>query len=183
MPETINPLRYPGAKRSLVGYIDALLEANNLLGCTFYEPYAGSAAVGLELLQRNRIGHLVLCEKDILLYAFWHCVFHDTEALCNLIETTPITIDTWHQQLPYREMTRLDQAPLIELAFAGLFFNRTNFSGILKANPIGGINQTSQYGIDCRFNKTKIIAVINQLSAYRDRVEVNLGDALQFMRT
>ena len=83
MPETTNPLRYPGAKRSLVGYIDALLEANNLLGCTFYEPYAGSAAVGLELIQRNRIGRLVLCEKDILLYAFWHCVFHDTEALCN----------------------------------------------------------------------------------------------------
>lgn len=83
MPETTNPLRYPGAKRSLVGYIDALLEANNLLGCTFYEPYAGSAAVGLELLQRNRIGHLVLCEKDILLYAFWHCVFHNTETLCN----------------------------------------------------------------------------------------------------
>ena len=165
MPETTNPLRYPGAKRSLVGYIDALLEANNLLGCTFYEPYAGSAAVGLELIQRNRIGHLVLCEKDILLYAFWHCVFHETEALCDLIDTTPITIETWHQQLPYREMTRLEQAPLLELAFAGLFFNRTNFSGILKANPIGGLNQTSQYGIDCRFNKTKIIEIINRLSA------------------
>ena len=106
MPETTNPLRYPGAKRSLVGYIDALLEANNLLGCTFYEPYAGSAAVGLELLQRNRIGHLVLCEKDILLYAFWHCVFHNTETLCNLIEATPITIDTWHQQLSRNDAIR-----------------------------------------------------------------------------
>ena len=100
-----------------------------------------------------------------------------------LIEDTPITIDTWLQQLPYREMTELDQTPLIELAFAGLFFNRTNFSGILNANPIGGINQTSRYGIDCRFNKAKIIAIINQLSAYRNRVDINLGDALQFMRT
>lgn len=181
MPETINPLRYPGAKRSLVSYIDSLLEANNLLGCTFYEPYAGSAAVGLDLLQRNRIGNLVLCEKDILLYAFWQCVFQDTDALCDLIENTAITIETWHEQLPYREITRLDQAPLIELAFAGLFFNRTNFSGILKANPIGGINQTSQYGIDCRFNKAKIIRIIRQLSEHRDSVEVNFGDALQFM--
>ena len=121
MPETINPLRYPGAKRSLVGYIDALLETNNLLGCTLYEPYAGSAAVGLELIQRNRIGHLVLCEKDILLYSFWQCVFHDTEALCRLIDATPVTIDTWHEMLPFRAMKRIDQAPLIELAFAGLF--------------------------------------------------------------
>ena len=55
MPDTINPLRYPGAKRSLVNYIDALLNANHLQGCTFYEPYAGSAAVGLDLLQRGHI--------------------------------------------------------------------------------------------------------------------------------
>ena len=182
MPETINPLRYPGAKRSLVNYIDALLDANHLQGCTFFEPYAGSAAVGLELLQRGHIGGLVLCEKDILLYAFWECVFRDTDALCNKIQDTPITIETWQQQNQYREVTSLDQADLLDLAFAGLFFNRTNFSGILKANPIGGINQTSQYGIDCRFNKPKIIEIILRLSAYRDVIEVNCNDALQFMR-
>ena len=183
MPETINPLRYPGAKRSLVGYIDALLAANNLLGCTFYEPYAGSAAVGLELLQQGRITNLVLCEKDILLYAFWECVFRETDALCERIVDTEITIATWQQMLPYRNMENLDQAELVDLAFAGLFFNRTNFSGILNANPIGGMNQTSQYGIDCRFKKPKIIEVIRRLSLHRDSVEVHYGDALQFMRT
>lgn len=183
MPETINPLRYPGAKRSLVTYIDSLLTANNLLGCTFYEPHAGSAAVGLELLQRGHIKNLILCEKDILLYAFWQSVFQDTDSLCRLIEETPITIETWHKQLPYRDITNLTQVPLIELAFAGLFFNRTNFSGILNANPIGGIKQTSQYGIDCRFNKAKIIAVIQKLSTYSNNVAVNYGDALQFMQT
>lgn len=182
MPETINPLRYPGAKRSLVNYIDALLEANHLEGCTFFEPYAGSAAVGLELLQHGRIGSLVLCEKDILLYAFWECVFRKADALCERIEQTPITIETWHQQNRYRAMTTLEQADLLDLAFAGLFFNRTNFSGILKANPIGGIKQKSQYGIDCRFNKVKIIEIIRRLSMYRDVVEVNCNDALQFMK-
>ena len=164
MPETINPLRYPGAKRSLVGYIDALLAANNLYGCTFYEPYAGSAAVGLELLQKRRISQLVLCEKDILLYAFWESVFRETDTLCKRIEEAEITVATWQQMLPYRNMKRLEEAELVDLAFAGLFFNRTNFSGILNANPIGGINQTSQYGIACRFNKDKIIEIIRQLS-------------------
>jgi DNA adenine methylase len=181
VPEMINPLRYPGAKRSLVNYIDALLIANHLEDCTFFEPYAGSAAVGLELLQRGHIGNLVLCEKDILLYAFWECVFRETDALCNMIQDTPITIETWQQQKQYREMTSLDQADLLDLAFAGLFLNRTNFSGILKANPIGGINQTSRYSIDCRFNKPKIIEIILRLSAYRDAVEVYCDDALLFM--
>lgn len=81
MPESINPLRYPGAKRSLSNYINDLICANNLQGCRFYEPYAGSAAVGLELLRRGVIGTLVLCEKDIL---FLHCglVFLITQMNC-----------------------------------------------------------------------------------------------------
>lgn len=182
MPESINPLRYPGAKRSLVNYVDNLIQANNLQGCRFYEPYAGSAAVGLELLERKVIDTLILCEKDILIYALWSCVFNQPDALCTRIRNTPITIETWLQMERYREATAADEYPLLDLGFAGLFFNRTNFSGILKANPIGGINQTSQYHIDCRFNKEKIIEIIQRLSAYHDRVEVHCDDALRFMQ-
>ena len=183
MPETINPLRYPGAKRMLVNYIDNLLVANHLQDCCFFEPYAGSAAVGLELLQRNRIETLVLCEKDILLYAFWECVFRNTTALCKKIEETPITMETWKHLNMYREVNGLEQANLLDLGFAGLFFNRTNFSGILKANPIGGINQTSKYDISCRFNKKRIIEIIRKISMLSESVEVHFGDALQFMET
>lgn len=183
MPETINPLRYPGAKRTLVSYIDSLLYANNLQGCCFIEPYAGSAAVGLELLQRETIHSLVLCEKDILIYSFWESVFNQTDALCTRILETPVTIDTWHQLNHYRHITELGQEPIIDLGFAGLFFNRTNFSGILKANPIGGINQASQYSIDCRFNKEKIISVIRSIAEFRNRIEVYNNDAITFMRT
>ncbi len=183
MAVSSNPLRYPGAKRFLVDYIDALLSSNNLIGCTFFEPYAGSAAVGLELLRKNRIRNLVLCEKDVLLYAFWESVFRHTEALCNLIETTPITIKTWLALAKFRETNEVNEDNLVHLGFAGLFFNRTNFSGILKANPIGGINQTSQYSIDCRFNKVKIIEVIRELAAHSDCVEVYNNDAIAFLKT
>jgi DNA adenine methylase len=183
MPETINPLRYPGAKRTLVNYIDNLLLANNLQGCCFIEPYAGSAAVGLELLQRNVIRSLLLCEKDILIYAFWKSVFTLTDALCEKILETSISIETWHQLIPYRQIKHINQDSLLELGFAGLFFNRTNFSGILNANPIGGINQTSQYSIDCRFNKPRIISVIQRLAEYRGNVEIYCNDAIAFMQT
>ncbi len=183
MPSMKNPLRYPGAKRSLVTYIDALLDVNNLQGCTFFEPYAGSAAVGLDLLQRGRINELVLCEKDIMLYAFWECVFREPYELCEMIQDTPITVDTWKQQNQFREVTDIRQTELINLAFAGLFFNRTNFSGILNANPIGGIQQKSDYGIDCRFNKARIIDIITRLSMYREAVEVHYDDAIHFMHT
>lgn len=182
MPKSINPLRYPGAKRSLANYVDKLIQSNNLQGCRFYEPYAGSAAVGLELLQRNVINNLILCEKDILIYALWECVFNHTEELCTLIHDTPITIETWLEMVPYRQAVAINEYPLIKLGYAGLFFNRTNFSGILKANPIGGISQTSQYSINCRFNKKKIIEIIRHLGTYHNQVEVHCADAIEFMK-
>ena len=181
MPFTINPLRYPGAKRILVDYIEKLLIANNLDGCCFFEPYAGSAAVGIELLRRKKIDSLVLCEKDVLLFAFWECVFNNTKALCNKILSTPITVETWKRMNVYREETKICNKNLLDLGFAGLFYNRTNFSGILNANPIGGIEQKSQYKISCRFNKQRIIDTIMEISKSRDSVSVHLDDALEFV--
>jgi DNA adenine methylase len=183
MPETTSPLRYPGAKRALTDYIEDLLYANNLCGCSFFEPYAGSAAVGIELLKRNAISSLVLCERDILLYAFWQCVFKKTDDLCEKIIKTPVTIETWKKMLLYRDITVLKKIDILDIGFAGLFFNRTNFSGILNANPIGGINQKSKYDISCRFNKEKIINVIRSIAKYKNVVEVHLDDAIKFMHS
>lgn len=182
MPSLINPLRYPGAKRALGGYIGDLITANNLKGCDYYEPYAGSAAVGLDLLQKGVIGNLVLCEKDILLASFWKCVFEDAENLCEKIAETDITIEEWREQSKFRKKANCEEATSLDLGFAALFLNRTCFSGILKANPIGGMSQESKYSIDCRFNKEKVCNIIASLSAYADHVEVHCDDALHFMR-
>lgn len=182
MPEMINPLRYPGAKRLLFDYIDRLLTSNNLCGCRFYEPYAGSATVGLELLRKGKISTLILCEKDILLYAFWKCVFDHTDELCTLINETPITVKTWMELEHYRHIEEVREDSIVKIGFSGLFFNRTNFSGILNANPIGGIGQKSRYSIDCRFNKEKIIRVIQDLGIYREFVSIHYDDALNFMK-
>jgi len=181
MPETLNPLRYPGSKRALVDYIEELLIDNHLDGCRFTEPYAGSAAVGIELLQRNIINTLILCEKDILLFAFWECVFRKTKALCKKIADTPITIKTWKELNIYRHEKKITKNNLLNLGFAGLFYNRTNFSGILNANPIGGIGQNSKYDISCRFNKQKIIDTIKTIAEYKNFVEVYYDDALNFI--
>lgn len=183
MNQVLNPLRYPGGKRTLVNYIDDLLRANNLQGVTFIEPYAGSAVVGLELLRRGTIGYLVLCEKDILIYAFWKSVFDRTDDLCERIMETPVTIETWHNLSYLRQVEDLTGASLLDLGFAGLFFNRTNFSGILNAGPIGGLSQNSKYSIDCRFNKTRLVNIIRRLSELRDQVEVHCGDAITFMKS
>ena len=182
--EPASPLRYPGGKALLTAYVSGVIEENFLVGSTFYEPYAGGASVSLELLRLGFIADAVLVERDPLIYAFWWCVIHETDALCSMIEKCRVTIETWWDLQP----TRLIDNPtacdftVSELGFAGLFFNRTNFSGILGAGPIGGKEQSSEYKIDCRFNKEKIIRQIKAVATFSDRLSINFGDAIKFLQ-
>lgn len=177
-----NPLRYPGAKSKLFDYVKKLLEVEGLKGCTFYEPFAGSASLSWMLLEENVVDNVVINEKDPLLYHFWKAVFENTEGLIQKIEQTEISIDTWKECAKYKELSHLIGKTSVEIGYAGLFLNRTNFSGILKANPIGGIEQKSDYKIDCRFNKKKVIEAIRSIAGFANRVTVSNEDAVEFMR-
>lgn len=181
--QIVSPLRYPGSKAALTDYIAAVIEANLLSGCTIYEPYAGSAAVALEMVSRGFAQRAVLVERDPLVYCFWHCVFNETEAFINDIFELDISIDTWNDFQLYRTASNLDEYTTLELGLAGLFFNRTNFSGILGAGPIGGIDQNSKYKINCRFNKKRIIEQIITIALLKEQVTVVFGDAIEYLIT
>jgi len=183
-PEPMSPLRYPGGKALLTAYVSGVIEENLLSGCTFYEPYAGGASVSLELLRLGFIAKAVLVERDPLVFAFWWSVLHDTEALCAAIEACPVTLQTWHELQATRKVDDPHSCDfsLLQLGIAGLFFNRTNFSGIIGAGPIGGESQSSAYKIDCRFNKEKLIRQIRTVAKFSDRIVVNFGDAIEFLR-
>lgn len=176
-----NPLRYPGAKSKLYEYVKKLLEVENLIGCTFYEPFAGSATLSWMLLDNNIVNNVVINEKDPLLFHFWNSVFNYTEELIDLVVATDISIDEWNECAKYKDLSYLIGKEPVEIGFAGLFLNRTNFSGILKANPIGGKKQESTYKLDCRFNKKKIIEAIRNIAQYRDKVTIYHDDAISFM--
>lgn len=179
---TNNPLRYPGGKYFLVNYIQKVLETNSISNCTFYEPYAGSAAVSLEMLFRRVAENIIIIEKDPLLFSFWKSVIFYSDDFCELIENLDVSLETWKRFLPYRQAETPLLYSTIELGLAGLFFNRTNYSGIISAKPIGGINQNSEYKIDCRFNKKTIINHIKRISGYQDQISVKWMDALTFLK-
>lgn len=183
-PLPVSPLRYPGGKALLAGYIADVLEAHLLVGCTFYEPYLGGASVSLELLGKGSISNAVWVERDPLVYAFWRSVLTDPDGLCAAIDDLDVSIETWEGFQHYREVRtpRTRKYSVLELGVAGLFFNRTNFSGIIGAGPIGGRSQSSKYGIDCRFNKERIKEQIRSVSTYSDLITIHYDDAVDFMR-
>lgn len=179
---TTNPLRYPGAKSKLVPYIKELLISENLTDCVFLEAYGGSAAVSLALLREGIVSKIKINEFDPLIYSFWYSVFNHTDELIAMINETDISLENWNYISQYRDPEFIRDKDIVEIGFAGLFLNRTNFSGILKANPLGGKKQESKYKIDCRFNKVAIVKCIEELSTYRKHVSVYNMDALAFLQ-
>lgn len=92
------PLRYPGGKGKLAAYMKALLKANDLLDGEYVEPYAGGAAIALELLFHEYVSRVHINDLSKPVHAFWNSVLNRTDALCKLVRDTPLTIRSWDKQ-------------------------------------------------------------------------------------
>lgn len=162
----LSPLRYPGAKRRLAGYVAEVLRLNSLRPKLFVEPFAGGASVSLQLLNDDLVEAVALGEKDPLVTSFWKIVFSDPEWLIERIESIEVTVDNWKYFRANSFRSNKDRA------LACIFLNRTSFSGILASGsgPIGGYSQKSQYKIDCRFTISTIAKRIRQAARLKDRI-------------
>jgi DNA adenine methylase len=162
----VSPLRYPGAKRWMTGYVARAIDHNDLLPELFVEPFAGGASVALAQLYRGLVHKVVLNDRDPSIAAFWYTTFFDTEWLINQVRNAKISLDNWKRLKTQQPSTTR------ALAFKCLFLNRTSFSGVLtdRAGPIGGKSQTSDYKIDCRFTKETVIRRLESVAQYRGRV-------------
>lgn len=178
----ISPLRYPGSKARFYNQFRDFFCQLNLSGRRIVEPYAGSASISLSLLADGLVTSALLIERDPLIFSFWKSVFLHTDDLIESIKKVPVTMDSWSEMRKSLYVTEPDDFKTVELGLAGLFLNRTNFSGVLHAGPIGGISQSSKYTVDCRFNKDEIISRIKVISKNREKVSVVYGDAIEFLK-
>ena len=180
MEKFVSPLRYPGGKLKVVDYLKQLLEVNDLCGGTYIEPYAGGASVALSLLYSKHASRIKINDIDRSLYAFWHSVLNETDALCRMISDTPVTMDVWLAQHDLQKQK--ENVDLLELGFSTFFLNRTNRSGILNGGVIGGKDQTGAWKIDARFNKKNLIERIEHVAGYADLIELTSIDAVELIK-
>lgn len=173
-----SPLRYPGGKYKLYNYIAELVKAND---CTTYiEPFCGGAAVAIELLLNGVVNKIIINDYDYTIYCFWYSILYETEAFIELIQNVDVSLQEWHAQKKIRN--GIDDYDILEIGFSTFFLNRTNRSGIIdKAGPIGGLNQTGNYAIDCRFNKERLITEIRRIAEQREHIELYNMEALTFI--
>jgi len=173
-----SPLRYPGGKNKLSAFIAKICIDNNING-HYVEPYSGGASVALFLLLEGFVERITINDKDRAIYAFWYSVLNKTNQLCELIENAELSIEEWKKQ---REIqNRKKSIDLLTLGFSTFYMNRTNRSGIINAGVIGGMDQTGNYPMECRFNKTALIERIKTIAKKKKHIRLYKKDAVKLI--
>lgn len=176
----LSPLRYPGGKARVAPYLAALIRLQAVRPKTYVEPFAGGAGAALRLLADEVVSTIRINDLSPGIAAFWRSVFFNTEKLATKVEAAHVDLEHWHAaRSVFENPTGHDD---LELGFATFFLNRSNRSGILKARPIGGLEQTGAWKIDARFNRQDLAARIRHIGHYRRRVTVTQLDARELLR-
>lgn len=174
------PLRYPGGKSRFAPFIASVMEKNGLSGGQYFEPYAGGAAVALELLFHGVACHVHINDFDSAVYDFWFSVTRFPDEILRLLHDTPVTIEQWHH---WRAVLRGDiDVTQVERGFATLFMNRTNRSGILKGGVVGGLAQVGEYRLDARLKKHVLSQRIERIALNASHISVYREDALAMLK-
>lgn len=174
-----SPLRYPGGKAILSDFFFGVVDRNNIVNCTYIEPFAGGAGAALTLLFLEKVDRIIINDLDIAIYSFWESILNDTDRFIDKLKHVAVTVDEWHIQ---KQIYQSATSSGFDRGFAAFFLNRTNHSGIIEGRPIGGLDQTGKWKIDARFNKDALIKRIRKISLYKNRIEVSNLDGIKLMQ-
>lgn len=189
MPTTSSPFRYPGGKTQLYNFILNLINSNNTHGI-YCEPFAGGAGLPMKLLTNNIVDSVWINDYDKSIYSVWHAIINDPQKLIDKINDVPFdyhggqksdeyNLNFWKEQKNIYLLEK-DHQNSIDNAFATLFLNRTNRSGIISGGPIGGFSQKNTKIYE-RFNKKTLVNKINLISSFSERIKLTRADALNMI--
>jgi len=160
--------------------VAATLRLNGLERGHYAEPYAGGCGLALSLLYGGFVADIHVNDIDPAVWSFWHSVLNDTDALVELIEKSPVTVEEWRRQRAIHQA--MDLADPLALGFSAFFLNRTNRSGVIgSGGVIGGLNQAGKYLIDCRFHREDLARRVRRVSRYGRHIHLTRLDALDFL--
>lgn len=191
MPQTYSPFRYPGGKTQLYYFIEKLLDLNKTTG-QYIEPFAGGAGLPIKLLLQNKVKKVWINDYDKAIYSVWHAILNTPIELIDRIQSVPFdyykghiinadySISYWRTQKQIYLQNKNHQNS-IDLAFATLFLNRTNISGIINGGPLGGFDQKNKTQIYARFNKETLINKIHLINKKREQIRLTRKDVFDMI--
>lgn len=176
----LSPLRYPGGKASLAGFLEDVIDLNDLRSCRYFA-YAGGAGAALTLLERNVVDEVHINDADPRVFAFWNSIVNETEHFVDRVLAVPLDIDEWHRQRAVCATPSAFRA--FDVGFSAFYMNRCNRSGVLTgAGPIGGLQQAGKWRLDARFSREELAQRIRRVGAKRDQIRLYGKDAIDFLK-
>lgn len=171
----LSVLRYPGGKSKLIPFLYTKLVENSTK--RLVSPYAGGASVELALLDAGIVQELVLNDIDFGIYAlFWTIIHTPEEITYRLNSIRPTHNDYFEAQSIVK--SDYQNCTIIESAWATLLVNRLAYSGIYRANPLGGRNGTRD-SLLSRWNPEDLCRRIKHIHRLGHRIHLSNIDACQ----
>lgn len=177
LAKRLSPLRYPGGKSKVVDYLYTHLQ--NTKSKKLVSPYTGGGSFELAMLNAGVVEELHLNDLDTGVYSLWWVIKHMPNILIeNLHHITPNRKDYFNAQ----DIIKNDYhgVNIVESAWATLVVNRLAYSGISKANPLGGKNGSKE-SLLSRWNPKELIKRINHIHSLSDRITITNLNALELI--
>lgn len=162
-------IRYPGSKDKHIPFLKPYLRrAEN--SRTVYEPFAGTAAVTFYLLENQMIDYYHINDIDENMIALWKTIKTSPKKLIKAVNNYTPKVDDFYE---FKENMG---ATTFEKAFRKLVMHQISYSGLGQkaGGPMGGKNQASKYGIDCRWYPIKLETGIRECSYLLNSVQGNI---------
>ncbi|MGG3471616.1 DNA adenine methylase [Neobacillus pocheonensis] len=177
MNKRASPLRYPGGKSKIIPYIYSLMQSGSTR--TLVGAYAGGASVELALLMAGIVDELVLNDLDFGIYALYWTIKHAPYELIHRIRSkAPSHDDFFACQAVLK--SDYSSCTIFEAAWAQLLVNRLAYSGIYKANPLGG-RAGSKHDLLSRWNPDDLCKRIQRIHNVSERITLFNIDACQLI--
>ncbi|KQN97210.1 DNA methyltransferase [Paenibacillus sp. Leaf72] len=173
----ISPLRWAGGKSKIIPYVYAKMQKDAVK--TLVGAFAGGASIELAMLNAGIVENLILNDFDFGVYALFWTIKHAPYDLIYRIQTSKPTHEDYFCA---QEVLKSDynSCTILDAAWALLLNNRLAYSGIFKANPLGGRNGDSSKLLS-RWNPDSLCKRINLIHSMSDRITITNLDACELI--
>ncbi|WP_336770390.1 DNA adenine methylase [Bacillus bombysepticus] len=177
LPTRISPYRYPGGKTKVVNYLYTHLQKTK--SKKLISPFVGGGSFELALLDAGIIDELHMNDLDTGVYSLWWVIKHMPYVIIDRLQSKKPTHKDYFkaQNIIKSNYVGVDA---VDAAWASLLVNRLAYSGIPKANPLGGRNGTSE-ALLSRWNTADLIRRIERIHSLSDKITVTQEDATKLI--
>jgi DNA adenine methylase len=165
-------LKSPGSKGWFIPYAERFIQEQQ--ANTVIEPFAGSAVVGLTLLDHGHAKRLVLAERDPELHQFWKTALSDAD-FAQRVQTW--THEFWGARAEERQEFALDSMARMrktDLALSVLLRSRFGFNGIQREGSMVTMNgsRRSWWPLDLGTRLKLVYDARNKIELFSDAFDV-----------